>query len=85
LNVGTVLFKHLTLRGFELFEITIDDARRAAAVDYVRDGLAKGELAPFIDTTFPLDAIAQAHRYLEAGGQVGKIVITVTPEDGTTS
>jgi NADPH:quinone reductase-like Zn-dependent oxidoreductase len=85
LNVGTVLFKHLTLRGFELFEITTDDARRAAAVDYVREGLAKGELAPVIDTTFPLDAIAEAHRYLEAGGQVGKIVITVTPEDGRTS
>lgn len=79
LNVGTVLFKHLTLRGFELFEITTDDARRAAAVDYVCDGLAKRELAPVIDTTFPLDAIAEAHRYLEAGGQVGKIVITVTP------
>jgi NADPH:quinone reductase-like Zn-dependent oxidoreductase len=59
--------------------------RSSAAVDYVRDGLAKGELAPVIDTTFPLDAIAEAHRYLEAGGQVGKIVITVTPEDGTTS
>lgn len=85
LNVGTVLFKHLTLRGFELFEITTDDARRAAGVDYVCDGLAKGELAPVIDTTFPLDAIAEAHCYLEAGGQVGKIVITVTPEDGTPS
>jgi NADPH:quinone reductase-like Zn-dependent oxidoreductase len=85
LNVGTVLFKHLTLRGFELFEITTDDARRAAAVDYVCDGLARGELAPVIDTTFPLDAIAEAHRYLEAGGQVGKIVITVTPEGGILS
>ncbi|MGX5182891.1 zinc-binding dehydrogenase [Streptomyces avermitilis] len=34
---------------------------------------------------FPLDAIAEAHRYLEAGGQVGKIVISVTPEAGTPS
>ncbi|MCQ8190265.1 zinc-dependent alcohol dehydrogenase family protein [Streptomyces rugosispiralis] len=85
LEVGTVLFKHLTLRGFELFEITTDDERRAAAVEYVREGLAKGELTPLIDRTFPLDAIADAHRHLEAGGQVGKIVVTVAPGAGTSS
>ncbi|MFJ8108347.1 zinc-dependent alcohol dehydrogenase family protein [Streptomyces sp. NPDC096132] len=81
LDVGAVLFKHLTLRGFELFEITTDDQRRAAAVEFVRDGLTKGELTPVIDRTFPLEDIADAHRYLEAGGQVGKIVVTVTPEE----
>ncbi|MEV7085461.1 zinc-dependent alcohol dehydrogenase family protein [Streptomyces sp. NPDC093085] len=77
LDVGTVLFKHLTIRGFELFEITTDDRRRAEAVGYVRDGLATGELTPTIDTVFPLERIADAHRALEAGGQVGKIVVTV--------
>ncbi|MEU0306450.1 zinc-dependent alcohol dehydrogenase family protein [Streptomyces cyaneofuscatus] len=77
LNVGEVLFKHLTIRGFELFEITTDDRRRAEAVAFVADGLAKGELTPTIDKTFPLEDIAEAHRYLEAGGQVGKIVVTV--------
>jgi NADPH:quinone reductase-like Zn-dependent oxidoreductase len=82
LDVGTVLFKHLTIRGFELFEITTDARRRAAAIEFVRDGLAKGELTPVIDKTFPLDAIADAHRYLEAGGQVGKIVVTVPDEEG---
>ncbi|MEU0804937.1 zinc-dependent alcohol dehydrogenase family protein [Streptomyces sp. NPDC005970] len=82
LNVGEVLFKHLTIRGFELFEITADDRRRAEAVAFVRDGLAKGELTPVIDKTFPLEAIADAHRYLEAGGQVGKIVITVGQHEG---
>lgn len=58
-----MLFKHLTIRGFELFEITTDDRRRAAAVEFVRDGLATGELAPVIDKVFPLEAIADAHRY----------------------
>ncbi|WTC76757.1 zinc-binding dehydrogenase [Streptomyces sp. NBC_01637] len=54
-----------------------DDRRRADAVAFVHDGLAKGELTPVIDKTFPLEAIADAYRYLEAGGQVGKIVIGV--------
>ncbi|GAB3967427.1 hypothetical protein GCM10029978_034700 [Actinoallomurus acanthiterrae] len=62
-----------------------DGRRRVAAVEFVRDGLAKGELTPIIDRTFPLDAIADAYRYLEAGGQVGKIVVTVTQEDGASS
>lgn len=77
LNISEVLFKRLTLRGFTLFEITTDSQRRADAVAFVTDGLAKGELTPTIDRTFPLEDIADAHRYLEVGGQVGKIVVTV--------
>jgi NADPH:quinone reductase-like Zn-dependent oxidoreductase len=77
LDVGTVLFKGLTIRGYELFETTKDQARRAAAVAFIREGLARGVLTPVIDRTFPLEEIGEAHRYLEAGGQVGKIVVTV--------
>lgn len=77
LDVGAVLFKHLTIRGFELFEITTDEQRRQEAVEFVRTGLSTGELTPVIDRTFPLENIADAHRYLEAGGQVGKIIVTV--------
>ncbi|MEE8263862.1 MAG: zinc-binding dehydrogenase, partial [Gammaproteobacteria bacterium] len=36
-----------------------------------------GALKPIIDRTFPLDAIADAHRYLESNQQKGKIVVTV--------
>ncbi len=31
-----------------------------------------------IDRTFPLDAIADAHRYMESNRQLGKIVVTVS-------
>jgi NADPH:quinone reductase-like Zn-dependent oxidoreductase len=77
LPVMDVLGKHLTLRGYELFEVTQDDERRSAAVDFVLDGLSRGLLHPVIDRTFVLDEIADAHRYLEAGSQVGKIVVTI--------
>ena len=44
---------------------------------YVYDGLQSGALKPIIDRTFPLDAIAEAHQYMESNQQKGKIVVTV--------
>jgi len=32
---------------------------------------------PMIDRIFAFDEIRDAHRYVEAGGQVGKIVVTI--------
>ena len=75
--VMDVLGKHLTIRGFELFEITTDDQRLAKAVEFVCSGLESGALTPIVDKVFSLDDIAEAHRYLEQGGQVGKVVVTV--------
>jgi NADPH:quinone reductase-like Zn-dependent oxidoreductase len=46
-------------------------------VDFVINGLEKGTLKPIIDKVFTFDEIRDAHRYLEAGGQVGKIVVTI--------
>src|ERR1700730_4105895 len=39
--------------------------------------VASGHLKPVIDRTFPLSACADAHRYLEAGAQFGKVVLSV--------
>jgi NADPH:quinone reductase-like Zn-dependent oxidoreductase len=43
----------------------------------VTEGLADGSLSPVIARTFPFDEIVEAHRFMEAGNQVGKIVVTV--------
>ena len=77
LPVMDVLGKHLTVRGFELFEVTSDPDRRAEGVAFVLDGLRDGELRPVIARTFPLDDIVGAHEYLESNQQFGKIVVTV--------
>lgn len=69
--------KRLTLRGYELFEITTDEARLKGAIDFILDGLARGLLKPVIAKTFVLDDIVAAHRYLDSGAQVGKVVVTV--------
>lgn len=40
-----------------------------------------GKLQPIIDTVFPLENIADAHKYMESNANTGKIVIEVRKED----
>ena len=71
------LKKGLTVRGYTLFEIVKDAEKLARGKQYVYDSLQSGALKPIIDRTFPLDAIAEAHQYMESNQQKGKIVVTV--------
>lgn len=75
--VMDILGKHLVFRGYELFEITTDAQKLANAKAFVYDGLQSGKLKPAIDKVFAFEDIAEAHRYMESNGQVGKIVVTV--------
>lgn len=75
--VMDVLGKHLTLRGYELFEITGNPEKLEQAKSFVNAGLASGKLQPVIDRTFAFEEIAEAHRHMEANAQVGKIVVTL--------
>ncbi|GGV22853.1 NADPH:quinone reductase [Actinomadura cremea] len=67
----------LNIRVYTLFEITTDPERLRRAEAFVASGLRTGAFRPVVDRVFPLDEIADAHRHLEAGAQVGKIVVTV--------
>jgi len=49
--------------------------RRISA--FLTAGIRSGVTAPIIDSTFSLDHVVDAHRHLEDGQQVGKIVLTV--------
>jgi len=71
------LAKGLTVRGYTLFEIVQNPDKLARGKQYVYDGLQSGSLKPIIDRTFTLDAMAEAHRYMESNQQKGKIVVTV--------
>lgn len=75
--VLALLGKDLTIRGYQLFEITKDPARLEAAKRFVVEGLASGALKPLIAKTFKLDEIVDAYRFMESNAQVGKIVVTV--------
>jgi NADPH:quinone reductase-like Zn-dependent oxidoreductase len=67
----------LTIKGHNIWDTSGDTARQKAAVDFVINGLEKGTLKPVIDRVFPFDQIVEAHRYLEASEQIGKIVVTI--------
>ena len=75
--LAEVLSKCLTLRGFLVHEVTGDAERLAEALSYIRSGLSSGRFKPVLARTFPLEDIVEAHRYLEAGTQFGKVIVTV--------
>jgi NADPH:quinone reductase-like Zn-dependent oxidoreductase len=64
------------VKGYSIRLAVGDAERRKVAVDYVTKGLASGALKPIIDRTFKFDDMVDVHRYLENGGQFGKIVVT---------
>ncbi len=79
INIARVMQRRLTLTGSTL------RPRSAEFKSLVADELARavwphveaGKLRPAIDSTFPLAAAADAHRRMEAGDHVGKIVLVV--------
>ncbi|MER7000361.1 zinc-dependent alcohol dehydrogenase family protein [Streptomyces sp. NPDC000410] len=67
----------LNMRTYTVHETTADPERLRRAEAFVSSGLRTGAFRPVVDRTFGLDEIVEAHRYMEAGAQVGKIVVTV--------
>ncbi len=72
-----IFARNLTIRGLALTAITRDDDKLAALKTFVTAGLTDNTLRPVIARTFAFDQIADAHRFIEAGEQVGKIVVTL--------
>ena len=80
INIAKVMMRRLTLTGSTL------RARSTAFKALVADELARavwphieaGKLKPVIDSTFPLAQAADAHRRMEAGDHVGKIVLVMS-------
>jgi NADPH:quinone reductase-like Zn-dependent oxidoreductase len=73
----TVLGKSLTLKGYLYAEIVADPEALTRAKTFILKGLESGALRPIIAKVFPLSDIQNAHRFLEANQQIGKIVVTV--------
>ncbi|MDP3800716.1 NAD(P)H-quinone oxidoreductase [Brevundimonas sp.] len=78
-DLGRLMFKRIVLTGSTLRARPADEKARliAAVEDAVWPWVASGAVRPPIEATFPLAQAGAAHLRLEAGGHVGKTVLTV--------
>lgn len=74
-----VMSKRLQIRGTVLRARSLEEKIRAtqAFAAEVVPLLARGVLRPVIDSRFPLDQIADAHRRLESNESAGKVVVEI--------
>lgn len=79
IDLTRVLYRRLTITGSTLRARTVEEKSDLArdVETHVWPLIAAGRVRPVIDRTFPLTSADDAHRRLESGEHVGKIVLTV--------
>jgi len=77
LSLLDIIGKRPTITGAMITTTSGDADRLKEATEFVTDGLKSGALKPVIAKVLPFDRIVDAHRYLEANQQFGKIVVKV--------
>ena len=77
-NLAQLMMKRIVLTGSTLRARPADEkARLIAAVETTAwPWVVSGAVRPPVEVTFPLDRAAEAHRHLEDGAHVGKVVLT---------
>ncbi len=85
-DLGPLMRRRLTVRGSTL---RARPARQKAAivaqtVRALTGYLESGQIEPVIDQRFPISAVAEAHDYVEAGKNFGKVLLTVSDQQPDT-
>ena len=78
-DLGQLMGKRLQVTGTGLRGRTIEEKLSVTAQfkRHVLPHLASGSMKPVVDRTFPLEEVADAHRYMETNANFGKIVLTI--------
>lgn len=79
LDLSALLTRRLSVMGSTLRARSDEEKGKVAQAvrAHVLPGFDDGSLRPVVDRVLDLDDVAEAHRALEAGGHVGKIVLRV--------
>jgi len=79
LNLITLMQRRLTITGSTLRARTVAEKGRIADAlrAHVWPLLDTRAVAPVVHATYPLDAASDAHRAMEEGSHIGKLVLTV--------
>jgi NADPH2:quinone reductase len=79
LNIQTIMGRRLTITGSTLRPRPVAD--KAAIADELRQHvwplLESGAVKPIVHATFPLQQAAAAHRVMESGDHIGKLLLVV--------
>src|SRR5262249_58474659 len=81
LNIQTIMQRRLTITGSTLRARPVAEkgAIARAVHEHVWPLLESGAVKPVVYATFPLQDAAEAHRVMESGRHIGKLVLTVAP------
>ncbi len=77
INLASIMMRRLTLTGSTLRPRSV--AEKAVIAQALREKvwpkLATGEVRPIVHAVFPLEEAAAAHRLMESGAHIGKIIL----------
>ncbi|MGE3579411.1 MAG: NAD(P)H-quinone oxidoreductase [Vicinamibacterales bacterium] len=79
IDLSRVLTRRLTITGSTLRPRSVEE-KAAIAAGLRREVwplVEAGRVAPVIDSVFALEQVADAHRRLESGGHIGKVMLTL--------
>ncbi len=79
LDLGALMGKRASVSGTTLRARPVEEkaAIMAAVQENVWPLVASGAVKPFVDRTFPLAQVADAHTYFDSGEHTGKVLLTM--------
>ncbi|GGY25368.1 NAD(P)H-quinone oxidoreductase [Paludibacterium paludis] len=77
--LGLVLMKRLTVRGSTLRNQPLNVRGRLALAleEHVLPAIAAGSVEVTVDSVFPIEAVADAHDWMECNNNLGKVVLSM--------
>lgn len=80
LNLGLMMRKSLTVMSTTLRRTPAEKKETLVKElsDFALERFARGELKPIVDSIYPLEKAADAHKHMESNRNIGKIVLTVS-------